>query len=111
MELQSYTKDLTVKCSSYFELSPYQEWIAQDLVIASGQVEGAVRHVVGERLDCSGMRWLRGKAEAILQLRCIELNGDWETFFAWVHQRHCEQLWERQRVKILTDEPLTLAAA
>lgn len=88
----------------------YQEWIEQDLVIASGQVEGAVRHVVGERLDCSGMRWTRGKAEPLLHLRCIELNGDWERFCAWAHQRHRERLRKRQRVKILTDQPLELAA-
>jgi hypothetical protein len=89
----------------------YQEWIEQDLVIASGQVEGAVRHVVGERLDCSGMRWTRAKAEPLLHLRCIELNGDWERFCAWAHQRHHERLRKRQRVKILTDQPLDLAAA
>jgi hypothetical protein len=89
----------------------YQEWIEQDLVIASGQVEGAVRHVVGERLDCSGMRWTQGKAEALLHLRCIELNGDWDRFCAWAHQRHLERLRKRQRVKILTDKPLKLEAA
>jgi hypothetical protein len=89
----------------------YREWIEQDLVIASGQVEGAVRHVVGERLDCSGMRWTRGKAEPLLHLRCIELNGDWERFCTWAHQRHHERLRQRQRVKILTDQPLDLAAA
>ena len=37
----------------------YAHWMEQDLVIATGQVEGAVRHLVGERLDCSGMRWIR----------------------------------------------------
>jgi hypothetical protein len=89
----------------------YQEWLEQDLVIASGQVEGAVRHVVGERLDCSGMRWTQGKAEALLHLRCIELNGDWERFCTWAHQRHYERLQKRQRVKILTDQPLELAVA
>jgi hypothetical protein len=89
----------------------YQEWIEQDLVIASGQVEGAVRHVVGERLDCSGMRWTQGKAEALLHLRCIELNGDWDRFCTWVQQRHRERLEKRQRVKILTDQPLKLEAA
>jgi hypothetical protein len=89
----------------------YHEWIAQDLVIASGQVEGAVRHVVGERLDCAGMRWLQGKAEALLHLRCIELNGDWEAFFAWAHQRYHDQLSQARRVKVLTDEPLALAEA
>jgi hypothetical protein len=36
------------------------------------------------------MRWVRGKAEAVLHLRCIELNGDWETFEAWLGLRqHC----------------------
>jgi hypothetical protein len=38
------------------EMMRYREWIEQDLVIASGQVEGAVRDVVGERMDCAGMR-------------------------------------------------------
>ena len=49
----------------------YREWISQDLVIASGQVEGAVRHVVGERMDCAGVRWIPQRAEALLHLRCI----------------------------------------
>jgi hypothetical protein len=89
----------------------YQEWIEQDLVIASGQVEGAVRHVVGERLDCAGMRWTQGKAEPLLHLRCIELNGDWDRFFTWAHQRHHEQLRERQRVRILTNQPMHLSKA
>lgn len=89
----------------------YRDWLELDLVIASGQVEGAVRHVVGERLDCAGMRWTQGKAEPLLQLRCIELNGDWDQFFAWTHQRHHEQLRKRQRLKILTDQPMDLAPA
>ncbi|MCI0377135.1 MAG: hypothetical protein L0215_06000 [Gemmataceae bacterium] len=89
----------------------YGEWIEQDLVIGSGQVEGAVRHVVGERLDCAGMRWTQGKAEPLLHLRCIELNGDWEPFFTWAHQRHREHLQKRQPVKILTDQPVDLSQA
>jgi hypothetical protein len=74
-------------------------------------LEGAVRHVVGERLDCSGMRWTPGKAEPLLHLRCIELNGDWDRFFAWAHQRHLEQLQKHQRVRILTDQPMDVARA
>lgn len=65
----------------------YAEWMGQDLVIASGQVEGAVRHLVGERFDCAGMRWLQEKAEALLHLRCIELNGDWDRFVTWFDAR------------------------
>ena len=48
----------------------------KDLVLASGQVEGAVRYVVAQRFDCSGMRWIVENAESLLQLRCLEVNGD-----------------------------------
>jgi hypothetical protein len=84
----------------------YAEWREQDLVIASGQVEGAVRHVIGERLDCAGMRWIPGRAEALLHLRCIEINGDWEAFIAWSDQRYRERLLDRQTVRIRSKKPL-----
>src|SRR6266850_1661962 len=58
----------------------YDELRAEDLEVASGVVEGAVRHVIGKRFDSSGMRWIRERAEALLQLRCIEINGDWSAF-------------------------------
>lgn len=90
------------------DMMRYAAWIQQDLVIGSGQVEGAVRHVVGERMDCAGMRWLQGKGEALLHLRCIELNGDWDRFCAWVQARSRERLQQRQRLRILTDQPMKL---
>jgi hypothetical protein len=89
----------------------YREWLEQDLVIATGQVEGAVRHLVGERFDCSGMRWLQGKAEALLHLRCIELNGDWDEFIHWTQQQTHARLQKCERVKVLTDKPLTIGMA
>jgi hypothetical protein len=89
----------------------YGRWIKQDLVIASGQVEGAVRYLVGERLDCAGMRWVQAKAEAVLHLRCIELNGDWETFVPWFHRKTQACLNKGERRKVLTNQPLPLANA
>jgi hypothetical protein len=89
----------------------YGEWMEKDLVIASGQVEGAVRYLVGERFDCAGMRWIQGKAEALLHLRCIELNGDWQTFATWFQRGIQIRLHKDGRRKILTDQPLTLTAA
>ena len=68
---------------SRVKLMDYGRWRAGDLVIASGVVEGAARYVVGERLDQSGMRWVEERAEAVLLLRCIEVNGDWEDFVKW----------------------------
>ena len=89
----------------------YDEWRKQDLVMATGQVEGAVRHVVGERMDCAGMRWLQGKGEALLQLRCIEINGDWDKFVAWLEIQHHDQLRKHQRIRVLTNQPIRLVKA
>jgi len=93
------------------EMMCYGKLQKQDLVIASGVVEGAARYVVGERMDCAGMRWTVGRAEALLQLRCIELNGDWEPFFDWAHARYVEQMHRGKAVRIMTDKPLNLAKA
>jgi hypothetical protein len=93
------------------DMMRYGEWIDQDLVIASGQVEGAVRQLVGERFDCAGMRWTQAKAEALLQLRCIELNGDWQKFVSWFQGTTRRRLAAGQRIKVLTNQPLTLTEA
>lgn len=90
------------------EMMRYQELRERDMVIASGVVEGAARYVVGERLDCAGMRWTVGRAQALLQLRCIELNGDWESFFAWAHQRWGEKLQQAKPVRLKTNLPIKL---
>jgi hypothetical protein len=89
----------------------YATWRQQDLVIATGQVEGAVRHVVGERMDCAGMRWLQGKGEALLQLRCIEINGDWDRFADWLQKQNAARLQKRTRIRILTNKPIPIARA
>jgi hypothetical protein len=82
----------------------YRDLLEADLVIASGIVEGAARYVVGERLDCSGMRWIPERAEALLHLRCIELNGQWERFFAWSYQRWLERMRSGHRVVLRTNQ-------
>lgn len=58
----------------------YAKLRRQDLDIGSGVIEGAVRHLVGVRLDGPGMRWGRDRAEAILHLRCVLINGLWQDF-------------------------------
>jgi len=90
------------------DMMNYKEYIEKDLPIASGIVEGAARYVVGERLDCAGMRWIPGRAEALLHLRCIELNDDWDRFFQWAHDRWIEKLRQSGKMLIRTNEPIDL---
>lgn len=93
------------------DMMNYQQLIEQDLVIASGVVEGAARYVVGERMDCSGMRWIPGRAEALLHLRCIELNGQWEPFFEWAYERWRSKLKQAEKIRVQTDQPIDLPQA
>jgi hypothetical protein len=63
----------------------YAELIRKDLDIGSGAVEGAIKYVIGRRCDQGGMRWIKERAEAIIKLRCIDINGDWVAFVQHVH--------------------------
>ena len=72
----------------------------KDLVLATGQVEGAVRYVVGQRFDCAGMRRIVENAESLLQLRCLEVNGDWDDFFAWTMRKNQTKLGRQEKVLI-----------
>jgi len=83
----------------------------KDLVLASGQVEGAVRYVVSQRFDCSGMRWIVAKAEPLLQLRCLELNGDWDDFLAWTSRQNQKKLHRHEKVQIRSQSTIPLEVA
>jgi hypothetical protein len=93
----------------------YKFLLEQDLELASGAVEGAVKNLVGARFDFGGSRWIRERAEPLLQLRCIEANGDWDTFIQWVHDDHRRRGREsgaRIRIQQKAPSPLpTLAVA
>lgn len=65
----------------------YDELRRSDLEIGSGQVEGAIKALMYRRMDQGGMRWIKERAEALLQLRCIDANGDWQAFVDRVHER------------------------
>jgi hypothetical protein len=65
----------------------YDQLIAQDLELGTGMVEGSVKNIIGKRCDHGGMRWIKERVEAIVQLRCIEANGDYERFAAFALAR------------------------
>ena len=60
--------DLITYMDDRLPMMEYKKLIDEDLVIASGIVEGAARYVIGERMDCGGMRWIPERAEALLRL-------------------------------------------
>jgi hypothetical protein len=60
--------------------------------IATGIIEGACRHLVKDRMDLTGARWGLSGGEAILTLRALLANGDFDTYWTY----HLKQ--EHQRV-------------
>lgn len=102
-------RETLTKQLKYFEerkeIMRYDEYHREDLVLATGVIEGACRYVVGERLDCSGMRWKLEGAEPLLQLRCIELNGDWDEFIAWAAHQTTTELKSSKLIKIRHQKP------
>ena len=71
--------------AEYFERNrdrmKYDEYLAAGYPIGSGVVEGACRHLVKDRMERTGMRWLPSGAQAMLDLRATYLNGDWDAFW------------------------------
>ena len=66
----------------------YNDLVARDLELGTGQVEGAIKNLMYKRMDHGGMRWIKERAEALLQLRCIDANGDWDQFIEQVHDEN-----------------------
>ena len=82
--------DVLTHISKHLHRMPYHALRRDDLDIATGVIEGAIRNLVRMRLDGPGMRWSRGRSEWVLHLRCILLNGQWDAFAA--HLAHREPL-------------------
>jgi hypothetical protein len=58
----------------------YGTYLRAGYPIATGVIEGACRHVIKDRMERAGMRWKIPGAQAMLELRTIEANGDWDAF-------------------------------
>ncbi len=80
------------------EKMDYKSLREQDLEISSGAVEGAVNYVIAKRFDSGGMRWIKERAETLLQLRCIEVNGDWDAFISFVHDKTKKQAQQTRKI-------------
>jgi len=92
-ELSKHKCEKVEQYLSYFaerrECMKYDEYLAAGYPIGSGVVEGACRHLVKDRMEQTGMRWRIAGAQAVLSLRAIYVNDDWEPFHA--HRIRAEQ--------------------
>jgi len=71
----------------------YHEYLAEGYPIASGVIEGACRHVVKDRLERTGMNWIIPGAQAMLNLRCIYLTEQWDSFITFRIARETKRLY------------------
>jgi len=71
--------------ADYFERNAqrmrYPKFRRQHLFVGSGVIEAGCKTVVGSRLKQSGMFWTLRGANAILALRCCNLNGRFEDYW------------------------------
>ncbi len=70
----------------------YPEALAAGGPIATGVIEGTCRYLVKDRMDITGARWSVEGAEAVLKLRAVRANGDFDAYWRF----HLGQ--ERSRV-------------
>ena len=83
-------------CANYLKAKAryldYPKALAEGWPVATGVIEGACRYLVMDRLEITGARWRLKGSEAVLKLRALRKNGDWEQYFSF----HLAQ--ERKRV-------------
>lgn len=83
-------------CATYLtNKAPYLDYptaLAAGWPIATGIIEGTCRYLVADRMDITGARWSVDGAEAVLKLRAVRSNGDFDNYWTF-HLNH-----ERQRV-------------
>ena len=56
----------------------YPSYIANGYPISSALIEGACRHVIGQRMKGCGRRWDEKGAEAMVRMRAIFCSGKWD---------------------------------
>jgi hypothetical protein len=88
------------QCADYLSAKKpylgYDTALTKGWPIATGVIEGACRHLVKDRMDITGARWSLPGAEAILRLRALVANGDFDVYWAFhLRQEHQRIHWGR----------------
>ena len=87
LKLEPNERQAADRCSDYLLAKrPYLDYptaLRNGWPIATGVIEGACRHLVKDRMDITGARWGLAGAEAILTLRALISNGDFDQYWTF----------------------------
>jgi hypothetical protein len=87
-------------CAAYLaNKAPYLNYptaLAAGWPIATGVIEGACRHLVKDRMDITGARWGLDGAEAVLELRALRTNRDFDTYWHFHLRQERHRLHENR---------------
>jgi hypothetical protein len=81
----------------------YPAALASGWPIATGVIEGACRHLVGDRLGITGARWSLPGAQAMLWMRATAASSDLATYWNW----HITREHHRNHLSKLQNPPTT----
>ena len=84
----------------------YPAALAAGWPVATGVIEGTCRYLVADRMDITGARWSVKGAEAVLKLRALRCNGDFDDYWRF----HLEQERRRVHESRYANEVIPLAA-
>jgi hypothetical protein len=108
-------RKVVLKTAGYYERNQpymhYDVYLARGWPIGTGVVEGACGHLVKDRMEQAGMRWTQGGAQAVLDLRSVRLNGDWDAYWQYHRQQQHERLYGSTTPAVDTAEAQVLKLA
>lgn len=76
----------------------YDEYITKGYPIATGVIEGACRHYIKDRMERTGMRWVMEGAQAMLNMRSVFINQDWDEFTEFKIKKETELLYPEKNM-------------
>src|SRR5216684_4469996 len=76
--------------------------LAKGYPIATGVIEGACRYLVKDRMEITGARWGLEGGEAVLTLRALVINGDFDAYWAF----HESQEYQRNHQAKFSEMPM-----
>lgn len=95
--LSTTQKQALKKTITYFDnhrhMMDYATYLRKGYPIATGVIEGTCGSLVKDRMEQSGMRWSVDGANAVLALRAVVKNGDWNDFFTFCINSERERLY------------------